>query len=94
MRTALIAAYLVVMFGSWLSGVWFGIVAVHNRKPGVPYFPGGLQSPFNVLGTPDRLTARGQWARKVCYASLGVFLACGAVAGVVGLWNKVVQWMN
>jgi hypothetical protein len=44
---------------SWVCGVYFMFQTVAHRRPGVPLFPGPLQSPLNVLFQPDRLTERG-----------------------------------
>src|SRR5690606_16905929 len=44
------------MFGAAVSALYFGIKATLNRQPGVPYFPGNFQSPFNILFRPEQLT--------------------------------------
>ncbi len=62
-----------------------------NRKPGVPYFPGSFQTPYNIIFHPEQLTERGlQSRRRVVYGVLGMLIA-GGVAALIGAVTGVMH---
>ena len=77
------------MFGAAASALYFGIKATRNRQPGVPYFPGNFQSPFNILFRPGQLTDAGKLARRNCLISLGVFLIGLVAFLLIGVLHNV-----
>jgi hypothetical protein len=65
----------IVFFASMVVSSYYGIVATLNRQPGVPYFPGGFESPANILFRPHQLTEKGLRARRSFFIWSGVALS-------------------
>ena len=77
-----------LLLGSLAITVISATIATLNRKPGVPYFPGGFEKPTNILFRPHQLNEIGLQARKICFASLACFLVSLAAAIVISKFNK------
>lgn len=88
MATDVVLIVFAVMFGAWASAVYFATKATLNRKPGVPYFPGNLQSPLNILFRPHQLTDAGKRARRNCFISVAVLLLGMFTLMAIGIWQK------
>ena len=78
-------ALFLAAFASWVIVLVNMFRMVANRKPGVPLFPGGLQSPFNIVFRPHQLTEAGLRARRLClWGTLGLVLSM-ALAATIGI---------
>jgi hypothetical protein len=81
--TSVVAILFAILLISLLQVVFYASRATMHRKPGVPYWPGNLESPNNILFRPHQLTEVGLRARRLCFIWLGVFL--GTLLGSIVL---------
>lgn len=77
-----LAAVFAVLLASTFSTAFFAVQTTLHRKQGVPYFPGNFGRPYNILLHPDRLTAKGLLARRMCIGSFCI-VVCSLFTGVV-----------
>jgi hypothetical protein len=78
----------IVLGISFPGTILFATIATLNRKPDVPYFPGGFEKPSNILFRPHQLTEVGLQARKLCFISMACFLFSLAGLIVIGILKK------
>jgi hypothetical protein len=74
-HTALEVTLIIASALSFTAMCMFAVLTVVGRKPGLPIQPSLLQSPFNYLFYPSRLTSNGQRNRKRCFLFALVFLS-------------------
>jgi hypothetical protein len=69
----IVTCAVITCFVSLACSWYYGTKMTLNRKPGVPYFPGGGQRPGNILLRPHELTEKGLEARRAYIKCLAVF---------------------
>jgi hypothetical protein len=70
LRLYLLVMLMVAALACFFLAFYYSILAMLNRKPGVPFFPRGED--HNVLFRPDQLTDAGLKARNNCFNCLKV----------------------
>jgi hypothetical protein len=64
-----------IMAASFVATVFFCTLVTFCRKPDMPYLPGDFGRPTNILFHPDYLTEEGLVVRKLCFASILIFIS-------------------
>jgi hypothetical protein len=88
--TLIVLPLFLLLFASVVLSMYYGTKATLNRKPGVPYFPGGGERPGNVLFRPTQLTDKGLKARKLSFKYTLIALSTMALIGLLSIvWSVI-----
>jgi hypothetical protein len=67
--------WILIAFGSWVAGVFYGIKAVRHARPDISIWGRKtLWNPANVLVIPGLLTNEGKKYRRRCFIAVIVFV--------------------